>query len=126
MRRHIRRSAAELASFRQLITPVELIIYKEVRATAFYLSVADVWESATKTEPDSVLHSAGILAADACEFDVSKSKFALNRSRRAVRINNRCREPFPTQIAYLINLPMPLNLLICTVGVVTSPGQIRH
>lgn len=72
-----------------------LIIYKAVRATAFYVPVADVWESAPGTRrgpggdqggPDRDQAGARFrfafreyTAADAGEFDVSKSKFALNR-----------------------------------------------
>lgn len=78
-RRHIRYSSREpLLSFRQLITTVGFIIYKAVHATAFY-SVAAVWESATKSGRDSVLHSTGSCATD----DVANLTFENKNVRKA-------------------------------------------
>lgn len=72
--RHIRHRP----SFRRLITPDGHIIYKAVQATAFYLAVADVWESETKNRRDAVLHSARVRATD--DDDSTFLKSSPNRS----------------------------------------------
>lgn len=83
-RRHIRHcDRGPLSSFRQLITPMGFIIYKAVHATAFY-SVAAVWESATKSGRDSVLHSTGSCATD----DDANLTFDENKNVRKASISN--------------------------------------
>lgn len=101
MRRHFRRCGrGPLLSFWQLITPVGFIIYKAAHATAFY-SVAAVWESATKSGRDSVLHSTGSCATDDVAYLTFENKIVRKASISNITSYGRCLVP-KHQIGFLL------------------------